>query len=153
MVYWAPPVFKPGFTFVLKKITFLPISWPNVSNIVTLNEGKDIFIAQNLQNTLTQVLPNLDDCKRFNNFYKCTNNGVNFKESDRCILAIMENKGHIFRNCPFTPIGRKFAGYVKQIEKDEFVIFTAKEASKLKSTWKINNKFDLKSTVITNLSK
>ena len=60
VIYITPPVFRPGASFTVKKITFLPISWKGVNIAVTLNEGKDIYIAQNPQTSMSQVLPAID---------------------------------------------------------------------------------------------
>ena len=73
VVYITPHVFRPGAAFTLKQITFLPISWEGVTSVVTLNEGRPMYIAQNPQNSLSQVLPNIDDCKNNKNFYSCPN--------------------------------------------------------------------------------
>ena len=93
VIYITPPVFRPGASFTLKKILLLPISWKGVSSAVTLNAGKDVYIAQNPQTSMSQVLSSIEDCKKYRNFYSCgpdQNTGVHFKDNDRCVLAILE---------------------------------------------------------------
>jgi len=147
VVYITPPVFRPGASFTLKKITFLPIAWEGVNTAVTLNEGKDIYIAQNAQNSMSQVLSTIDDCKKYRNFFACPNTGVHFKDNDKCVLAILEGGDDIFENCPFSTIGAHANGLIKQIEGQEFVIFASENMLKLKVSCKEkDNSIDYRNT-------
>ena len=91
VIYLKPPIYKPGSLLKLNKIQLLPIFFPNVSTTLTLEVKTETFIASNIQNTLTQVVDNLDDCDVFGQFYHCPLSGLRHKSSsDRCSLPLFE---------------------------------------------------------------
>ena len=130
VIYFQPKVFRPGSLFRLSKITILPITWPKLGTTLQINDGQDVYVARNLQSTLSQIIKSVDDCDKIANFYTCPNSGVHYKDNDRCILAILDKKQDVTSDCPFTA-GGPAMGMVKQIAMDTFVIFTANEISRL----------------------
>ena len=52
VVYLSPPIYRPGELFTLRKITLLPITYKDISTVLTLGHEKDhYYVATNLQNT------------------------------------------------------------------------------------------------------
>ena len=54
----------PLIFFSLKKVIFLPLTFPGVNDVLKINNGLPIFVAGNIGNTLVQVLPHLKDGKQ-----------------------------------------------------------------------------------------
>ena len=47
VVYLSPPLYQPAALVNLKRVTFLPVALPGSSNVLTINNGKDMFVAEN----------------------------------------------------------------------------------------------------------
>ena len=131
VVYLDPPVYSASNLFSLKKVIFLPLTFDQVDNVLQINGGAPVFIAGNTEKTLVQILPDLKDCSKFRNFYHCKHNGVHLKNSNNCVLSILNKKKDISKVCPFSSLGKSTKLFVEQLDDQSFVIFTGKLVDKI----------------------
>ena len=131
VVYIDPPVYSAANLFSLKKVIFLPLTFPGVNNVLEINNGLPIFVAGNMGNTLVQVLPDLKECKKYRKFYHCRHNGIHMKNSNTCLLSSLNKKKDISKLCQFSSLGKSAKLFIEQLDDENFVIFTGKTLEKI----------------------
>ena len=131
VVYFDPPTYSASNLFSLKKVIFLPLTFPGVNNVLEINNGLPIFVGGNVGNTLVQVLPDLKNCRKYKNFYHCKHNGIHLKNTDTCVMSILNKKKDISKLCRFSSLGKSSKLFVEQLDAETFVIFTGKTIEKI----------------------
>ena len=131
VVYFDPPTYSASNLFSLKKVIFLPLTFPGVNNVLEINNGLPIFVGGNVGNTLVQVLPDLKNCRKYKNFYHCKHNGIHLKNTDTCVMSILNKKKDISKLCQFSSHGKSSKLFIEQLDAETFVIFTGKTIEKI----------------------
>ena len=147
VVYLKPKIYRTGDVVTLKRMVFLPITYQGVNKVFNLEDNKDVFIAVNKENTLTQIVHDIKDCESSDHFYSCPMTGIHYKDNTKCPLAIANREQNLAEVCSFSVRTTASPSFSRQLNENNFILFTGNEIDRITIKCKAEGREETKNDI------